>query len=141
MKKTFAIILGILMVVFLYVVAGLYFINQPFGDKLRSLFFWLPYLIFFALSIVLVVFTFKKQVKGKLKTFLLLTGISPLVMIVSIILHNLIFGLFIIFFGENFWERIGIGDEPLFFLLAVVVCPIAFLVGLVGSIVLLIKKK
>ncbi|MBM3257685.1 MAG: hypothetical protein FJZ05_00490 [Candidatus Nealsonbacteria bacterium] len=141
MKKTFAIILGILMVVFLYVVAGLYFINQPFGDKLRSLFFWLPYLIFFALSIVLVFFTFKKQVKGKLKTFLLLTGISPLVMIVSIILHNLIFGLFIIFFGENFWERIGIGDEPLFFLLAVVVCPIAFLVGLVGSIVLLIKKK
>lgn len=141
MKKTFAIILGILMVVFLYVVAGLYFINQPFGDKLRSLFFWLPYLIFFALSIVLVVFTFKKQVKGKLKTFLLLTGISPLVMIVSIILHNLVFALFIIFFGENFWERIGIGDEPLFFLLAVVVCPIAFLVGLVGSIVLLIKKK
>jgi len=141
MKKTFAIILGILMVVFLYVVAGLYFINQPFGDKLRSLFFWLPYLIFFALSIVLVFFTFKKQVKGKLKTFLLLTGISPLVMIVSIILHNLVFALFIIFFGENFWERIGIGDEPLFFLLAVVVCPIAFLVGLVGSIVLLIKKK
>ncbi|MBU2598162.1 MAG: hypothetical protein KKC53_03150 [Actinobacteria bacterium] len=43
--------------------------------------------------------------------------------------------------GENFWERIGIGDEPFFFILALIVCLIAFIVSVIGRIVLFIKKK
>ncbi|GAG61024.1 unnamed protein product, partial [marine sediment metagenome] len=53
----------------------------------------------------------------------------------------LFYALFILLFGADFWERIGIGDEPVFFILAIIVCPIAFLVGVIGSIVLFIKKK
>jgi len=132
------------MIVFLYVIAGFQFVRQSFSDLFTGSFgpilFWLPYLIFILLSIVLIVLTFKKKVEGKLKKFLLLTGISPLAMVVSIILHNLVYAVFIIFFGQNFWERVGLGDEPFFFLLAVVVCPIAFLIGLVGSVILLIKR-
>jgi len=60
---------------------------------------------------------------------------------VSAILHNVIYGIFIYFFGEGFWERIGMSDEPLFFVLAVIICPIAFLVGIVGSIVLFVKRR
>jgi hypothetical protein len=33
------------------------------------------------------------------------------------------------------------GDEPVFFILATIVCPIALLVGIIGSIVLIAKKK
>lgn len=33
------------------------------------------------------------------------------------------------------------GDEPFFFILATIICPIALLVGAIGSIVLFIKKK
>lgn len=129
------------MVVFLYVVAGMSFIDNLYGGSWGDLLFFLPFLIFVALSIALVVLTFKKKVEGNLKKFLLLTGISPLAMVVFILLHNLFFGLFIVVFGNDFWERTGLGDEPLFFILAVIVCPIAFLIGFIGSIVLLIRKK
>ena len=42
---------------------------------------------------------------------------------------------------KSFWDRIGLGDEPFFFIMAILICPIAFLVGAVGSIVLAIKKS
>ncbi len=129
------------MVVFLYVIASFQFVGQMLNGFWKPVLFWLSYLIFVLLSIVLIFLTLKKKVQGKFKKFLLLTGISPLAMVVSIILHNLVYGLFILFFGANFWERIGMGDEPFFFLLAIVVCPITFLIGLLGSIILLIKKK
>lgn len=129
------------MVVFLYVVASFQILGQTFNSFWRPVLFLISFLIFFLLSIILIVFTFRKKVGGKLKKFLLLTGISPLVMVVSVILHNLVYGLFIFLFGESFWERIGLGDEPFFFLLAIVVCPIAFLIGLLGSVILLIKAK
>jgi hypothetical protein len=56
--------------------------------------------------------------------------------LVFVLLHNLVYGLFTYFFGENFWNG---GDEPVFFILASVICPLGFLTGAVGSIVLRIK--
>ena len=76
-----------------------------------------------------------------LKKFLILTGASAVGFFLSVILHNLVYGLFIHLFGSGFWERIGLGDEPFFFIIAVFVCPIGFLVGAVGSIVLFIKER
>jgi ABC-type multidrug transport system permease subunit len=76
-----------------------------------------------------------------LKKFLILTGASAVGMAGSQFLHNLVFGLFIQLFGADFWDRIGIGDEPVFFMLAVFVCPLAYLVGAVGSIVLMVRRR
>jgi len=73
-----------------------------------------------------------------LKIFLLVAGISFGTFIISVFLHNAIYGLFIVWFGEDFWGRIGMGDEPVFFfisLLAIVV----FAVGIIGSLVMFIK--
>ena len=56
-------------------------------------------------------------------------------------MHNAIYALFIVLFGADFWERTGLGDEPFFFILALIVCPIAFLVGVIGSIILFIKTR
>jgi len=33
------------------------------------------------------------------------------------------------------------GDEPVFFIFAIIVCPVALLVGIIGGIVLIAKKK
>ncbi len=63
-----------------------------------------------------------------LKKFLLIMGISAGAFIVSVFLHNAIYGLF------------GV-EEPVFFIIAVFLCPAAFLVGTVGSIVLAIKRR
>ena len=60
---------------------------------------------------------------------------------VSILLHGVLYGLFILIFGEDFWERMGIPDEPVFFLMALIICPIAYLVGTVGSVVFILRRK
>jgi len=98
-------------------------------------------IIFFLLGIALIVLTVKSGLRGLLKKFLLITGAAPIGTVVSIILHNAFYGVFIYFLGADFWDRIGIGDEPVFFVLATIVCPIAFLVGVVGSIALFIKRR
>ena len=61
-----------------------------------------------------------------LKKFLLVMALSAGVF-VSVVLHNVIYGLF------------GI-EEPVFFIIAVFLCPAAFLFGATGSIVLIIKR-
>jgi len=134
-------LLLVLMVIFVVMMSYL-FIPFPHSFK-RALFPLMAILAlaFFALGIVLIVMTVKKKVKSPLKWFLILTGASSAAVFPSVILHNLVYGLFIYWFGEGFWERIGLGDEPFFFILALVVSPIVFLVGSVGSVVLLIKRK
>jgi len=73
-----------------------------------------------------------------LRIFLLVAGISLAAFIISVFLHNAIYGLFIHWFGEGFWERIGIGDEPVFFIIALL-SVLSFVVGLIGSLVMFIK--
>ena len=81
-----------------------------------------------ALGVTLLVLTVKTKVGGMLKKFLLLTGASTVGLPVFGILHNVVSGLFNT-------------EEPVFFIIATIVCPIGFLVGIVGTIVLAIKTK
>jgi hypothetical protein len=95
----------------------------------------------FALSgLVQVVLTLRLQEARLQKTFFLLAGAAALAIPICAILHNVVYGLFIWWFGEGFWAGHGT-DEPVFFLLAVVVCPALFVVGSVGSMVVLIKAR
>ncbi|UCH42240.1 MAG: hypothetical protein JSW16_05305 [Dehalococcoidales bacterium] len=61
-----------------------------------------------------------------MKVFLIVTGIALAVFILSAFLHNAISGLFDI-------------EEPVFFFIAVFIAPLAFAVGLVGSLVIFIR--
>ena len=97
--------------------------------------------VFFLLGVALIVLTVKQKVAGIPKLFLLLTGASSAGIPVSVLLHNAVYGLFILWFGADFWDRTGLGDEPVFFTLAIIICPLGFLVGTVGSIVLAIKNR
>ena len=74
-----------------------------------------------------------------LRTFLLITGTSFAALIISIFLHNAIYALFILWFGEDFWDRTGIGDEPVFFVISLL-SAVAFVVGIIGSLVIFIKR-
>ena len=92
------------------------------------------------LGVALIYLALKEHMAGMLKKFLVLTGACAAGIPISVFLHNAIYGVFIYFFGAGFWERMGAGDEPLFFVLAIVVCPLGFLVGTAGSIVYLAKS-
>lgn len=97
-------------------------------------------IVFFILGLTLIFLTLKKQVKGRFKNFLILMGVSSAGFLVSVLLHNFIYGLFAAIFGVGFWDKIGLGDEPIFFFLAIFVCPIGFLIGVVGSLAFFIRR-
>lgn len=90
--------------------------------------------VLFGLGVTLLVLAARAKVRKMLRAFLLLTGASATGMPVFVVLHNVVYGLFIYFFGEGFWGPSG--DEPVFFIMATLICPLGFLVGAIGSIVL-----
>ena len=61
-----------------------------------------------------------------LKKFLAMAGASLAVFILSVFLHNMISGLLDI-------------EEPVFFVISTIIAPLAFAVGIIGSLVLFIK--
>jgi len=92
---------------------------------------FISWVAFFSLGLALIVLIVKKKAEGpqgRLKKFLLLTGASAVGFLPFVILHNVVSGLF------------GV-EEPFFFILAVFGSPLGFLVGAIGTIVLLKKGK
>ena len=120
------------------VLVGLVITPRPFfpGWIESGLLFSIPIALFALLGITFLVLTIKGETKGISRKFQLLTGASAIGMPVSIFLHNAIYRLFK-FFGAEFWNG---GDEPVFFIIAIVVCPLGFLVGAVGNIVLAVRR-
>jgi hypothetical protein len=84
--------------------------------------------VFLGLGITLIILTLKVGIGGMLQKFLLLTGASAVGLPVFGIFHNVVSAIFNT-------------EEPVFFILAIVVCPIGFLVGVIVSIVLAIKRN
>jgi len=73
----------------------------------------------------------------KLDKYLLLSWKRVLMIacawIVSVLLHNLIYGLF-----YDYFRRTG-GDEPVFFILAIFVIPLYFIISLVYTVISRLK--
>lgn len=55
--------------------------------------------------------------------------------VVAVLLHNIVYGLF-----KSYFDRHG-GDEPFFFLIAVIVIPLYLLISLIYTLVFYLKKK
>ena len=75
------------------------------------------------------------------KVFFILTGASGFGIGFSLAMHGLVYFVAIKLFGEGIWNNVPGNDEPVFFILATIVCPLALLVGAIGSIVLIAMKK
>ena len=114
------------------------FIMNEFDLFNRYLFFSSA-IVLSCLGIALIVLAAKAKLTRISKAFFILTGASAAGIVVGSVLHNLVYALFIKLFGEGFWASIG--DEPVFFIFATIVCPLALLVGIIGGIVLIAKKK
>jgi len=137
LKTIFYLLIGFFILILTYFVV-------PVSDSLRRTF--LPFIIglvitFFLLGIVLIFLTLKKKIKGKLKKFLILTGISATGFFISIILHNFFYALAILTNQIIILKYLMEALHVVFFIISIPVCPILFLVGAIGSIILFIKKK
>ncbi len=97
-------------------------------------------LLFLVLGGVLIYLTKKAKIKGKLKWFLMMTGSSSVAFLASVLLHNFFYALTMI--SENivvlkyFFEALHV----IFFLIGIPASPIVFIIGAVGSILLLRRK-
>ena len=93
------------------------------------------------LGSVLIGLTLVQKVEGKLKKFLILTGASAAGFFVFALLHNIFYAL------EQITSHIIILNylmkalEVIFFLIAIFACPIGFLIGLIGTIIMFNKKR
>ena len=120
-----------------FIVLLVYFLT-PFPSPTKRIFFPLVAilgLIFLILGIVLT-FIARKE-KGKLKLFLMLTGISAIAPLVFTILHNLFYALAIAFKDLKYlFEALHVTC----FIISIIIAPIAFVVGIIGSIIFLRGK-
>lgn len=93
------------------------------------------------LGSILIGLTLVQKVEGKLKKFLMLTGVSATGFFIFALLHNIFYAL------EQITGRIAILSYPMkafeviFFLIAIFACPIGFLIGVIGTIIMFNKKR
>jgi hypothetical protein len=126
----------------IFIVLLIYFLTPLYESRAAFPVIAVLAIAFFLLGIVLVVLTIKLKIKKRLKFFLLLTGASSTGFLVGSILHNLLYALATII-NENqiilktAVEVLHVG----FFLISIPVCPIAFIVGVIGAIILFKKRK
>ncbi|MFC2020076.1 hypothetical protein ACFLU4_09090 [Chloroflexota bacterium] len=111
----------------LVIVVSIYFMAQVDLIPFRNRIIYTTGVVTLA-GVALLFLTVKTKVGGILKKFLLATGASAVGMPVFALLHNVVSGLFKI-------------EEPVFFIMAIFVCPIGIMVGAVGTIVFAIKSK
>ena len=95
---------------------------------------------FLVLGIALILLTKKLKVSKKNKVFLYMTGLSAPAFLIGTIGHNLFYALGTVITEIPVLPYIVSAFEAVFFFLAVPLCPIGFVVGIVGSIIFLFKK-
>ncbi len=136
-RKIFYVLMGIFVVLVSYFLAWF-----PHQTK-RALFPFVAILaaIFFVLGAVLIFLTLKLKTEKKLKVFLILTGASAVGFLISVILHNFFYGLGMVTGHIIPLKHITGALHVTFFIIAIFVCPIVFLIGAVGSMLMLIKKR
>jgi hypothetical protein len=101
--------------------------------------FLTPIAVFFLLGIALIVFTLRERVRGVLKRFFLLSGASAAGFFLCVLLHNAFYSLAIASSHISVLGSVMEFFQAAFFFMAVPICPLAFLVGAIGTIVLAIK--
>jgi len=123
------------------VIVSVFFIPAARELLMGFLFIIISGAAFFLLGVALIILTVKEKVRGTLKKFLLLTGASAAGFFISVFLHNAFYGLGIMTSHITVLSRAMEVFHVAFFIMAIIVCPAIFLVGVVGSIVLAIKQS
>ena len=115
-------------VVTMFFILGDLLVGEENPTLMGYIFFISAGVVLTGLGVTLIVLTVKTKVERRLKKFLLLTEASFVGFPVFALLHNAVSALLNT-------------EEAVFFTLATIVCPVGFLVGAIGSIVLRVKKS
>ena len=92
-------------------------------------------------GVALMLLTIKVKLKKWIRVFLILTGAGPAGFAVFSILHNMFYAFGILTQSIPWLSFTMEILHVAFFLISLIVCPIVFVIGLVGTIVLFIRNK
>jgi hypothetical protein len=84
---------------------------------------------------LLVIYTFREKPAGKLKTYLLVAGFSAAAFFPGVLLHNLLYALGTLMDASAAVHALINILEGVFFLGAVILCPIGECVGVIGTLI------
>jgi hypothetical protein len=129
-----------LVAVFIFLVC-FFFIPALMELLAGSELFLTPLAVFFLLGVALVVFTLREKVGGTLKKFFLLSGASSAGFFLFVLLHNAFYALAVVSSNIPVLGSIMEFLHAAFFFMAVPICPLAFLVGAIGTIVLKFRNS
>ena len=138
-ENTLTITFYLLVAVFVLAISIIFI--PAFRGFISGTFMIISGVILVILGSVLIGLTLVQKVEGKLKKILILTGASAAGFFVFAILHNIFYGL------EQITGHIAILSylmkvfEVIFFLIAIFVCPIGFLIGIIGAMIMFNKKR
>ena len=94
------------------------------------------------LGIAIIVLAARSGYDRLSKSFLILSGSSLAGILVGALLHNLVYGLVMEFGGgSRIIESVGGFTEAAFFIIGTIVSPVGFIVGAIGTIVMIARKK
>ena len=123
---------------FLFLLAMLFV--PAIQEMIHGPIFLVPPFIFFLLGILLTIFTLKEKVKGKLKKFFLLTGLSAAGFFVGIILHNAFYALGILTQNILLLNKLFEVLHVIFFFISIPISPVGFIIGTLGVTIELVRK-
>ena len=141
MKKNWILIIfWALMAVFVYILCQ--FFLPPVRDFVKgSELFLVPLAVFCLLGLALTILVFKAKESGRKNLFFLLTGFSSFGFFIFVFLHNAFYALAEISKNIVALNYLLEALEVIFFITAVIICPIVFLIGSIGAIVLFVKER
>jgi hypothetical protein len=138
-ENTLTIIFYLLVVVFILAISIIFI--PAFRGIMSSIFMIVSSAILVIFSSVLIGLTLVQKVEGKLKKFLILTGVSAAGFFVFALLHNIFYALEQITGNIVILSYLRKVLEVIFFLIAIFACPIGFIIGAIGTIVMFSKKR
>ncbi|MBU2592654.1 MAG: hypothetical protein ABH867_04705 [Patescibacteria group bacterium] len=138
-KRVIPIVLFGLTASFLVVLTSFFF--PAFRQLIQGTAFMVILILIFLLGLLLLFLVLRQKVKQPLRKFLLLTSIGAVGFFGGAFLHNFFYGLGVLF---NNIPVLGFLMELLhvaFFLISILVSPVIFLIGLIGSLIIFLRKK
>ena len=138
-ENTLTIIFYLLAVFFVLAISTIFI--PVFREYVSGTFMIISGVILVILGSILIGLTLVQKIEGKLKKLLMLTGASAAGFFVFALLHNIFYALAQVTSHISILNYLMKAFEVIFFLIAIFACPIGFVIGVIGSIVMFKKKR
>lgn len=139
MNKLLKTIFSLLVLVFLVTISLIFFPTAR--DFIGNIYYITIGLLLFILGSMLIFFTVREGVSGKMRSALLITGSAAATITISVVIHNLLYSLMIATNAAGNLTYLIKLISAGFFFISTVIGPAVFVFGTISAIVLMFRGK